>query len=138
MSTEKQKEYITKLSQWKGQSIPTDKIEKLTETEASTLIDSLKAMKSVSTTTTTRTTTNNNAPINQVRFGLACKLVIQKQNLDSIFRNREAFIETVHKLYNLIAEAETSSATPQKETDNTEDMLHQCLQHLQTLYKEVA
>ncbi len=47
MCTEKQKEYITKLTGWKDVSIERSVVESMTEAEASEYIDELKALPSV-------------------------------------------------------------------------------------------
>lgn len=106
MCTEKQADYVKKLANWKGRKINFEQIKEMTTEEVSSLIDDLKAMKSIKNG-------NNNKPagqrdLNDIRFGMACKLVLQEKSILWAVSYEDKFIEEVKQLYELLDIAERS------------------------------
>lgn len=106
MCSDNQVKYVAKLAKWKKVDIDLDEVSKKSTEEVSQLIDELKAQKSPGKKDPANASNQVPVGINGVRFGLACKLVLQESTTDYFLENPGEFNSKVKQVYDLLNEAE--------------------------------
>lgn len=113
MATENQVKYLMKLAKWKGKDIKEENVKDLDVEEVSQMIDELKAEKSIAKKPADEKRSAAPVGVNGVRFGLACKLLLQESSTKYWIANQEEFnikAEAVYKLLNKAEEAIRASS----------------------------
>ena len=106
MCSENQLGYVKKLAKWKKETVDLDAVSKMSTEDVSQLIDDLKAKKSPGKEDQATTANHQPVGINNIRFGMACKLVIQESTTDYWLDNKIAFNERVKQVYDMLNTAE--------------------------------
>ena len=106
MATIKQIEAIQKLASIVGKTYTEKELAPLGNGALDEIFNELRAALKEKKVTEKTEKTEKKSVINPIRFGLACKLVIEKSNINWVLSEPQEFKERVFNLYNLMTEAE--------------------------------
>jgi len=114
MATDKQIEAIRKMASIADVAIDVSKIKDLDNGQLDVIFDDIRAKLKAKQPAKKQQIKVRTPDFSPVRFGLCCKMIIEKSNLDWVLTEKTDFIEKAMKLYAIIteAEAECSASIP--------------------------